>query len=181
MANTTLIKDFDPKTSHHIFLDANVLLYVFAPIGNYKLSVQQEITKFLDLCQSVGANLYVTSMVISEVCNVIIRDDFKSWTLKPANSGKTDFKRDYRPSQSYKDIVAAIKSVVKSITKLASRFPDNFHNIDLELLSDLTIDADFNDAYFLQLAAQQKWVICTRDRDIINHPKRQIDVITNLT
>lgn len=63
------ISKFEPKSSHNYFIDANMLLYVFSPIGNYKADIQQKVADFLAKAMKVGAGMVVTSMVISEFYN----------------------------------------------------------------------------------------------------------------
>ncbi|MDB5137123.1 MAG: hypothetical protein JWP37_3726, partial [Mucilaginibacter sp.] len=98
MPQTFQLKEFEPKGSHHIFLDSNVLLYAFAPLADYRTDIQQQITNFFEICRIVGSNLYVTSLVLSEVSNVIIRDDYQTWKIKPDNAGKDKYKEFYRKS-----------------------------------------------------------------------------------
>lgn len=174
------LKDFEPKGSHHIFLDANVLIYAFAPLADYKLHLQEQITRFLDLSRQCNASLYVTSLVISEVYNVLLSSYFESWKETKENQYSLRLKKDYRPTEEFRDSVQSINSVISNILKLATPFPDNFHNSNFEFISSMCYDADYNDCVFLELANKNKWMIFTRDNDIINHPLREIDVITSL-
>ena len=180
MSSSYKLKDFSPKGSHHIFLDANVLIYAFAPLANYKLNVQEQITRFLEVCKSVNTNLYVTSLVLSEVYNVLLKDDFDHWKKLPANAGKTSLKEHFRPTDAFKSSVTAINAVLKNILKLASPFPDDFHLLNKDRVFEMCKYADFNDCYFLEIASRNNWLIFTRDSDIINHPMREVDIITNL-
>jgi len=180
MSKVLKLKDFEPKGSHHIFLDANILIYAFAPLANYKIQIQEQITKFLESARKVNASLYVTSLVLSEVYNVLLSSSFDSWKASAGATNPLNLKRDFRPTDEFKDSVLAVNSAIKNILKLASPFPDNFHNSDSELIAEMCYHADYNDCCFLELAQQKDWMIFTRDNDIINHPMRTIDVITNL-
>ncbi|MCO5950855.1 type II toxin-antitoxin system VapC family toxin [Mucilaginibacter flavidus] len=180
MSETFQLREFEPKGSHHIFLDTNVLLYAFAPLAEYKVDIQEQITKFFEVCKSVNANLYVTSLVLSEVSNVVIRDDFQAWKIKPENARKDKFKDHYRQTENYKEIIDFLNSVNKNIIKLASPFPDDFQLLDLDKIGKMCYNGDFNDCYFLEIAARKKWMIFTRDNDLIHHPLREVPVITNL-
>jgi len=180
MPSSHQLKDFSPKGSHNIFLDANVLIYAFAPLANYRVDIQQQITRFLEIAKSVNTSLYVTSLVLSEVYNVLLKSDFDAWKKKPENAGLTNLKDDFRPTEDFRNSVDAINSVLKNIMKLAMPFPDDFHLINKDRVFQMCMHADFNDCYFLEIASRKGWMIFTRDSDIINHPMREVDVITNL-
>ncbi|KEQ28385.1 hypothetical protein N180_01765 [Pedobacter antarcticus 4BY] len=180
MGRILKLKDFEPKGSHHIFLDANILIYAFAPLANYKIQIQEQITKFLESARKVNASLYVTSLVLSEVYNVLLSASFDNWKASRMTAHSLNLKKDFRPTEEFKDSTLAINSAIKNILKLASPFPDNFNNSDAEIISKMCYYADYNDCCFLELAQQKNWMIFTRDNDIINHPMRTIDIITNL-
>ena len=180
MAKVIKLKDYEPKGSHHIFLDTNVLIYAFAPIANYKIEIQKQITNFFTTAKTVKTSLYVTSLVLSEYYNVLFQHDFKHWQNQSENIGKNDLKIDYRKSSEYIESIESINGGIKNILKIASPFPDDFNAIDLNNVLKLLPHADFNDCYFLEIAKQKGWTILTRDKDIINHPFRAIDVITIL-
>ena len=181
MSKIIALKDYEPKGSHHVFLDANVLIYAFAPLADYKIQVQEQITKFLEYARKSNTSLYVTSLVLSEVYNVLLSYYFDTWKSLQSSSRNLNLKKDYRPTKDFRDSIQAINSSVKNILKLTIRFPDNFHNSDTERILEMCNHSDYNDCYFLELAEQNGWMIFTRDRDIINHPLRKVDVITNLT
>lgn len=180
MVEVFQLKDFEPKQSHHIFLDANVLIYAFAPIANYKHNIQRQISNFFEVSMKVNANLYVTSLVLSEIYNLLLKENFDDWKRKPENIGKNNLKKDFRPTEEFKEGVIVINSIIKNILKLASPFPDDFHLVKIERINQMCNNADFNDCYFLEIASRKNWMIFTRDRDIIDHPMRVIPVITNL-
>lgn len=180
MNNVLKLKDFEPKGSHHIFLDANILIYAFAPLADYKINIQEQITRFLESAKNVNASLYVTSLVLSEVYNVLLTYSFDNWKKSKMVNQRLELKKDFRPSDEFKESISAINSAIKNILKLASPFPDNFQNSDPNVISEMCYHADYNDSCFLELAERNEWMIFTRDRDIIDHPLRTIKVITNL-
>ncbi len=179
MANIVNLREYEPKSSHHIFLDANVLIYAFAPIADYKKNVQEQITKFLEIAKKSNTSLYVTSLVLSEIYNVVLKDSFNSWKKQQKENRPQNLKKDYRPTKHYKDCIDAINAIIKNILKLTTRFPDNFHNANIDRILQMCYTADFNDCCFLELAEQKNWMIFTLDKDIINHPMRNLIIITN--
>jgi predicted nucleic acid-binding protein len=173
-------KGFEPKQSHQYLIDNSVLLYPFAPIGNYNKRQQEIISKFIDTARSVGAGIHTTSLVISEFYNKVLKDFFEEFKKQPENAGKVSLKKDYRPSEVYKTDIEAITSQVKSIMKICNRFPDDFNDIDIDSILKNTFNADFNDAYFIELANRKNWIIVTRDYDIIDNTMRQTPVLSFL-
>lgn len=165
-------RGFEPKASQNFFLDNSVLLFAFAPIGNYNQKTQNAITRFLDDSRRVGSGLYITSLVVSEFTGKVFRDFWDEWKLKPENAGKTSLKKHYRESNDFKTDIEAISAAVKQMCKLTSKFPDNFQNIDFNNILDNFLSIDYNDAYFIELCNSNDWIIVSRDNDIINNPKR---------
>jgi hypothetical protein len=180
MNNIFSYKNFEPKQSHEYLIDNSVLLYPFAPIGNYNTRQQQSISKFISAARSVGSGIHTTSLVISEFHNKVLKDFFEEYKRIPANAGKTSLKRDYRPSENYKADIAALTSQVKAILKIFNRFPDDFNQINMDLIMENTNHIDYNDAYFIELANRKNWIIVTRDRDIIESKMRKTSVLSFL-
>lgn len=181
MPNIIQLRDYEPKSSHHIFLDANILLYVFSPIGDYRKREQEQITNFLSHAKAAGTSLYVTSLVLSEFYNRQLKTFFDDWKTLKENPGENiDLKKDYRPTSHYTESIKAISSSVRNILKFATKFPDSFNAINIDHVLDMCVTSDFNDAYFLALAELNGWMIFTRDRDLINHPSGKVLIITNL-
>lgn len=173
-------KDFEPKQSHEYLIDNSVLLYPFAPIGNYNSKLQTKISSFLVTARSVGAGVHTTSLVLSEFYNKVLKDFFEEFKQKPENVGKTSLKKDYRPSKNYKSDVSALTSQVKAILKICNRFPDDFNSVDIEAILKIASYIDFNDAYFIELANRKNWIIVTRDRDILNSEMRKTAALSFL-
>ena len=92
---------------------------------------------------------------------------------------KTNFKRDFRPTQDYKDALRSVKSQVKDILAVSTQIPDGFNNIDVMPLFDWN-DIDFNDAYYMRLCDKQsnKVTLVTDDKDILNNPNITVELLT---
>lgn len=183
MPDIHYISRFEPKASHNYFIDANMLLYLFAPIGNYKIEIQEKIGRFIQNARKTGAGLVVTSMVISEFYNKNLKDAFGEWQQKQSDGQQLDLKKHYRKSKDYVSDLQAIQSAVKAILKLTTPLPDDFNSVvnNIDTVFRNAVHADFNDAYFLTQANEKKWMMLSNDKDIINHPNRQVDVITSLS
>lgn len=71
------LMSYEPKADDKIFLDTNIWLYLFCPIGNYKNEIiDQYSTVFYKILKS-GCRIYTTSLVISEFFNTYCRIDFR--------------------------------------------------------------------------------------------------------
>lgn len=180
MSKIYLSRDFAPKGSQEFFIDNSVLLFAFAPVGNYNQKIQKAVDRFLADCRTVGAGLHVTSLVISEFTGKVFRDFWEDYKSKPENVGKDSLKKDYRQSVDFKENIAAINSAVKNIIKLCGRYPDNFNSIDMNSVLTNHISVDYNDAYFIQLCNEKDWIIVSRDNDIINNKLRENPVVSFL-
>ncbi|QNL51958.1 hypothetical protein H8S90_10470 [Olivibacter sp. SDN3] len=187
MAEIIPFKDFSPKSSHTYLLDNSILLFAYAPIGNYGANVQLNITTFLTKAKSVSAGLATTSLVLSEFYNVVFKDYFQEWKEKPENAEKQKdlnktqvLKKLYRPSPEFNDDVTSIKASINQIMKLADKYSDDFNSIDINSILNGCNHLDYNDSYFVELANRKQWIICTRDKDIVNSPKRKYPVVSFL-
>ena len=173
-------RTLEPKRSQEFLIDNSVLLYPFAPIGNYNIKLQSSISRFFQICKTVNSGVHTTSLVISEFYNKVLKDFFEDYKLQKENAGKTSLKNDYRKCEHFKDDIDAINGAVKSILKVCTRFSDDFNSINIDHILNNTMTTDFNDAYFIELANQKNWIIVTRDKDIINNPFRKTPVLSFL-
>jgi predicted nucleic acid-binding protein len=180
-------KKFEPKSSHTYLLDNSVLLYAYAPIGNYGKVLQTDITNFLTNAKTVAASIAITSLVLSEFYNVVFKDSFQEWKEDKNNAeiqkglNKTQvLKQLYRPSKQFKIDVDTINASIKQILKLSDLYNDEFNNIDIANILSGCDHLDYNDSYFIELANRKQWHICTRDNDIIKSTKLNCDIISFL-
>lgn len=174
-------KDFEPKATHEFLFDNSVLLFPFAPIGNYSEKTQKSISRFLATAKSSNCGLHTTSLNVAEFQNKVFQDFFHEWKIKPENVGKKlKGENGYRNSSGFENDILAINSAVKNILKLFNRFPDNFNSINVNAILDNTFSIDFNDAYLIELCNQNNWIIVTRDRDIIDNKDRTNPVLSFL-
>ena len=180
-------KDYEPKSSHTYLLDNSILLFLFAPIGNYKAEIQERISNFITKANSVSSSLATTSLVISEFYNVVFRDFFNDWKEDENNAvcqkdknATQILKQCYRPTETYKSDIASINSAIKNIFRLLDKYNDNFSSINFDKILNSCNYIDFNDSYFVELANNNNWIICTRDTDIINCKNLNNSVISFL-
>lgn len=148
------------------FFDTNIWILLFGSIANYEKKDQQAYSKFLEELITREKGIYITSMVISEFSNVILRKNFKEWSFFKDNVGK-DYKKDYVGTKSYKETVETISIVLKKILKLPNviKIGDNLNSINFDAVEVNFLMADFNDSYFTQLAIINNYKIVTNDKD----------------
>lgn len=176
-ANKIDIKSYQPKSGDCFYFDNNVWIYLFEPLGNYNKHLQQTYSNFLAATRSVGATIFINSMILSEFSNRVLRFNFEDWKKK-SGSASSDYKRDFIGTQVYKDTVDEITININKILKLSEKASDNFHRIDMnEVLKHLAF-IDFNDSYMIEMAALSKWKIVTDDADFVKYQGHSIDIIT---
>ena len=178
MNNYSLLKDFEPKASHTYLIDTNILMYLFSPIASYGEKKQEQISKFLYQSKNINSGLIITSHILGEFFHVNLNIYFDNWCRVQKDSISFDLKKHYRPTTDFKESVNAINSSIKSILKLADKFPDNFNNISLENIADHCYSAEFTDSYLLELSNVNGWMIVSNDNDLLNHPNRKNLLIT---
>jgi len=177
MSKIFKIKDFEPKASQSFLIDNNILMYLYSPIASYNEKTQNSIGRFFSVCKTLNIDLNITSHIISEFFHVNLNMYFDLWCKSNPSKISYNLKKDYRPTDDYKQSVSAINANIQSFLKLLKRFPDDFHNINLENIYDHCFHCEFTDAYILELSEKNKWIIVSNDNDLINHPNRNTDLI----
>lgn len=165
------VNDYKPKSSDIFFFDNNIWMLLFCPLGNFRKTSQKAYSAFLQNIQSSRSTVFITSLVLSEFANASLRIDFVQWKELTGNI-TANYKSDYVGSTRYKDTAEAIISSIKNILKIAEKSPDDFNSLDLDnILNGLEL-RDFNDNYYLALAASKNWKVVTDDSDFFtfNHP-----------
>lgn len=165
MANYRL-QDATQLQGRHIFVDANVLIYLFWPTGSHHF--EQNYARVFRTLLTQGNPLYVDFLVISEVINRVLRIEH----LK-LNSN-VSFK-NFRDSQDGKDTLDDIHTIIKG--NILNRFNVEgkiFNNQEMENLMVIN-DLDFVDKATVSLCAEKSLVLLTNDRDFKNSG---LDILT---
>lgn len=167
---TVRIKDYVVSPSGKYFFDTNVWLFINGPMAGSNQFKQKKYSSLLSDILSRGAGLYVTSMVVSEYINSVLRIGFRTWINEDrANRINSDFKRDYRPTDHYADTLKDAVLQVNDILGFASKRPDDFHRLDMaDLLQRLDMNCDYNDAYIVKCCEQDNLTLVSDDKDLQN-------------
>jgi predicted nucleic acid-binding protein len=177
MATINLL-DYQIKMSDHFFFDTNVWLLLFGTVANYQRSDQSSYSTFLSTLIQRDKPIVITSMVLSEFANVLLRHDFKQYKTA-SGSQDLEYKRDFVGTSEYKNSVQTISQLISRILSLPNiiKISDTFHNIDSGAILANFGDVDFNDSYIAQLSALNGYKIVTNDRDFQNITG-SVDILT---
>ncbi len=162
------LQDFACVSGRDIFVDANVLIYLFWPTGQHTYEAN-----YAQVCKNLlnqGNNLYVNFLVISEVINRVLRIEYEK-----SNPNKPQKFKDFRNSQEGKKVIEDIYIIIKEF--ILSRFEvidDRFNKKDIQ--DFLNIDQlDFVDKAIRSTCLRKNLVLLTNDRDFKNSG---LDILT---
>jgi len=166
MATNYKLQDYEHLSGKDIFVDANVLIYLFWPTGQH--SFESNYARVFRNLLRQGNNLYVDFLVISEVVNRVLRIEHQK-----LNSNQK-FK-DFRNSQDGKDVISDIYLIVQSdILSSFKIIGKSFNKSDIE--GFLIVDQlDFVDKATVTICAENNLVLLTNDRDFKNSG---LDILT---
>lgn len=166
MIKTQKVDEYQPKFNDNFFLDANIWLFLYCPVGDWNLAKQKKYAEFLKQCRSANSGIHINSLVLSEFCNRCFRIDFEM--RKKDFPGLTlDYKKDYLPSEYYQETCSSVAAAIKQILQISNRISDDFNAIDLGSIFSNLRNIDFNDCYYAELVERKNWVLVTDDGDYI--------------
>lgn len=173
-------ENYIPKAVDSFFFDTNVWLLLFGDIANFEKTQQAKYSKILESILDRDTIIFLTSNVISEFSNVLLKKEYNSWRAIAENVGK-DYKRDFVGGNAYLQQVEVISSLVSSIVKLpcVQKTPDDFNAVDLKRILLRFESIDFNDAYIAEICQSKSLKLVTNDRDFFIL-KDEIDIISAL-
>ena len=156
MASNYRLEDFPQLADRNIFVDANVLIYLFWPTGQY--SYEKNYARIFRNLLRQGNKLFVDFLVISEVINRVVRIEHQKLnsTLK--------FK-DFRNSQDGKDALEDIYVIVKE--NILNHFIVLGKFFEKETIESMLVvdELDFVDKATVSLCAENCLVLLTNDKD----------------
>lgn len=149
-----------------VFVDANILIYLFWPTGEkwYETSYAKAYSQLL----KNENQLYINFSVISEVINRIIRIEHKKY-----NEDQT-FKR-YRNSADGEEVLEDIYAIFDEV--ILPRFEIVDKGFNKEEIEDFLVydELDFNDKAIARICQEQDLLLLTNDGDF---KKTGIEIIT---
>lgn len=91
----------NPNRSFGYLFDTNVWLYIYGPVAGSNAKKQRIYSNLLNSIIERRAVIFITSLVLSEYINRVLRIGFQQW--KDNGNYSADYKRDYRSTNNYKD------------------------------------------------------------------------------
>lgn len=170
--------DFSLKTLDSFFFDTNVWLLLFGDIANFQKKEQSEYSRLLQSILSRDCTVFLTSNVISEFSNVLLRKSYNDWQSKDENVGK-GLKNGFVAGRSYLEQVEVISNLINKILDLpcVQRIPDNFNSVQMDRILERFQSIDYNDAYIAEICQSKSLKLVTNDRDFF-YLKEEIDIIS---
>jgi hypothetical protein len=170
------IQNYTPSADEPLLFDTNVWMLVTSPIGNYAAHRVRKYSNFLSQAIRSKAKILISSMIVSEIINTYLRQEFNIWR-ENGNEGK-DFKRDYRNTEEYYSRVDEIVSILKTqVLPPSTKIDDRFSDFSSSSLFAYLRAIDFNDHYYLQLSKIVGFKIVTDDGDF-KSPAFDAEIIT---
>lgn len=129
------------------FFDTNVWLFIYGPVAGTNVRKQDAYSALLRDIIDLKATIYISSLVLAEYINAVLRIGFLNWKQKTRNT-TADYKRDYRPTEDYNNTLKDAISQIEDILKITQKKPDDFNSINIsDVLGRMSNKADFNDVY----------------------------------
>jgi predicted nucleic acid-binding protein len=175
---TIKVEDLNIGFSDQFFFDTNIWLLLFGTVANFQKKDQKVYSKLLEDLITKDKPIFISSTVVSEFANVLLRRDFDQW-VSIGKFVNVKFKTDFVGTKTYQDSVDTITKAINKILKLPNiqPVPDSFHCINLQnILSNFKI-VDFNDSYIFELSKSNNYKIVTNDKDF-QKLGPNIDIIT---
>lgn len=174
------VREYSPKSIDSFFFDTNVWLLLFGDIADFQKKAQKNYSALFQTILDRDYTIFLTSNVISEFANVLLRRAFNEWQSLTHNIGK-DFKKDFVGSATYIDQVELITILIRKINNLpcTEKIPDNFNAINLNKILNTFKVIDFNDCYIAEICQLKGLKLVTNDRDFFNL-QDDLDVISFL-
>ncbi|WP_026979113.1 type II toxin-antitoxin system VapC family toxin [Flavobacterium tegetincola] len=162
----TKLSDFKIGFSDQFFFDTNVWLLLFGTVADYQQKDQLQYSKFLEQLLTQDKPLFLTSLVLSEFSNVLLRRDFNQWIDSNSHVGK-NFKKDFVGTDVYQNSVASITVAINKILRLpiVTLVSDNFNAVNNTSILEDFKKIDYNDAYIAELSRLNNYKIVTNDGD----------------
>lgn len=161
------VNQHNPNQSFGYLFDTNVWLYIYGPVAGSNAKKQRIYSNLLNSILERKAVIFITSLVLFEYINRVLRIGFQQW--KDNGNYSADYKRDYRGTDDYKDNLADAIAQVEDILKITQRRPDDFNAMDINaILAAMSQSSDYNDSYLVKCCENANIKFVSDDRDIIS-------------
>ncbi len=156
-------KIYKVSPSDKIFVDTNILIFLFSP--SYVRTNSDQVDKYSAVFSKLiemKCDLYVNSHVVSEFINRCIRIDYdNNFNI---NHDK-NYKSDYRGSDDYLKTIKIVLKELKKFLKLVKHINDDFESFDISAAYESTKENDFNDLIIADTVNKNNLKLLTDDKD----------------
>lgn len=172
------ITSHQPQDDNIYFLDCNVLMYIFYTNGSYATDLVYDYSVLITKILNAKSKLILTDVLLSEFINTYIQTEFRRLAkLNGWPYNKNYFKKTFRFSNEYNDILQEIKCIItRQMVPVFTLINSNFSTMNFERLFDSPEKFDFNDRYYGYCMAPINAYIVTNDVDFSD--VTQCDIIT---
>ncbi len=176
MAELIRANNFSQLSGKKVFFDANIWMYIFCEIADYKIKYIREYSAVFSKILKSGNSIFIDLAVISEFVNSYLRISFYNYNRKN-NLNNQDYKKDYRKTDDFKEAWENVCNIVNN--KILSKTKTINFEYDKtsigELLIPTSLETDFNDNHILNLCKKNNMYLLTNDGDFKN---TDINIIT---
>jgi predicted nucleic acid-binding protein len=161
------LNQIETLSNVRIFLDANIWLYIFCPLGNHKPQTINKYSAAFKKLLLLNNQLLTDVVVLSEVVNRWISFGFEQYKQHP---GHENLKRkQYRNSQDYIELTENIFKILSEQLKRFEVANCLYSSGDLSsLLCNMGTTTDFNDEHILSTCRTHNSYLLTDDGDFVN-------------
>ena len=159
------------RQNDRLFIDANVWLDVYGPVG-YQRATAKAYSRAVRDIRSSGCEVFLDALVLSEFINRFAR--IEQERLAPAC---VDFKA-FRQTPDFKGVASDIASTVTRIAKACCRrCSSEFENTDIYgLMAEFDRgESDFNDLLIREVCKRNSLTLVTHDADF---SQSGVDILT---
>lgn len=162
------VADHKVSSTNCYLFDTNIWLFIYGPVAGTDKKKQSVYSNLLRDIINCRATIFVSSLVIAEYVNAVLRIGFKQWMRRTDNKNAI-FKTDYRPTDDYaevlKDAVAQVNEILS--ISVVEKKPDDFHNLDIPgILASMNHNADYVDAYLAFSCEYSRLKLVSDDLDM---------------
>jgi len=154
---------FKIKPADKVFIDTNILIFLFAP--SYVKKKKDQVEKYSAIVTSLvqkKCDLYINSHVVSEFINRCLRIDFDNNYNK--NKDK-NYKQDYRNSEEYLTTIHIVLKQLKKFLKFANHINDDFESFNISKAYETKKESDFNDLIIADTVIKNQLKLLSDDAD----------------
>lgn len=173
MANRYTLTDISHLTDRDVFLDTNILIYLFWPTGNNWATNNYPKYFYRLLKQKIP--LFVDFNVISEFINRAIRLEYDKYVTAHGLNKRAFSYKQYRDTGDGRDAMQDIYTVIAD--EVLSKATVCGKAFLIQDLNDLLVvdNMDFTDKAILKICQEHNFIILTNDAD---YADCDLDILT---